>query len=197
MIWLKEKHLDVELKSCFHSGLIWNLCLQLPQHITKALMAISLFCEKWIILLLLLLQQRTCNYHNIHLVKFMWWKVLCCMLRSRPKMKMKKRKIMCTDILAAVLSVGKHFSIFILLVYELGVGQCETSPVCFLRVIWKWILGHSMSFFFMKWTISLGEYGKSINLLNMWTKSHQVFLSVSKGRRRGNDDAFFFLCERE
>lgn len=129
--------------------------------------------------------------------KVMWWKVLCCMLRSRPKMKMKKRKIMCTDILAAVLSVGKHFSIFILLVYELGVGRCETSPVCFLRVIWKWILGHSMSFFFMKWTISLGEYGKSINLLNMWTKSHQVFLSVSKGRRRGNDDAFFFLCERE
>lgn len=95
------------------------------------------------------------------LSKVMWWKVLCCMLRSRPKTKMKKRKIMCTDILAVVLSVGKHISIFIVLVYELGVGWCATSPVRFLGVMWKWILSHIVSCFFVKWTISLGDYGKS------------------------------------
>lgn len=50
-------------------------------------------------------------------------------------MKLKKRKIMCTDILAAVFFVGKHVSIFISLVHELGAGQCETSLVCFARVI--------------------------------------------------------------
>jgi len=39
---------------------------------------------------------------------------------------------MCTDILAAVCSLGKQIIIFVLLVQGMGVGQCENVPVCFI-----------------------------------------------------------------
>lgn len=104
----------------------------------------------------------------------MWWKCCVACLGADQTGRWKKRNIMCTDILAAVFSAGKHIHIFILLFYDLGVGQCETSPVCFVRVIWKGILSCIVSCFFMNWTISLESMESQVNLLNMWTKSNQV-----------------------